>query len=642
MSKSLSPAQPSIPRTLAEIFSGVMERNGPCPLMHKEAGQWNSISTSKFYSMTAGIAAALRGWGISRGDRIAIISENRPEWTIADFAIALSGAVVVPLFPTLSADQTKFLLQDSGARAAFVSTKKQLTKLLSIAEETNIQKIVVMDEPESDRVGIDRPNDDRPDDDRPDDDRPDDDRPDDDRPDDDRPNDDRTGAVSVAAMHEIMGRGISPDPEFESIASRIVPADLASIIYTSGTTGIPKGVMLTHENLATNIAFSLREYTVGPGDISLSFLPLSHITARHVDFAVLYRGGTLAYVSSIDQLPAALKEIQPTFLVAVPRVYEKIHAQLEVKTKGFPKKWIYAWSKAVGNSHKKTILAGAVPRSPSWKLANRLIYSKLRSAMCARVKVFISGGAPLGYNLADWYATMGIRIHEGYGLTETSPVIAVNTPGAHKIGTVGRPLKNVEVRIADDGEILVRGPSIFQSYWKRPDETAAAFADGWFKTGDVGNLDADGFLSVTDRKKDLIKTSGGKFIAPQPIENSLKHNSLIAEAVVFGDQRKSAGVLIAPSFPVLEKWASENNVPFASRQELVEDPKVRTLYQSIVSQVNTKLADFEKLRKVLLLPEELRVEDGMLTASMKLRRRTVEEKYKHLIEKSSPAGAANA
>jgi long-chain acyl-CoA synthetase len=619
MSKSLSPAQPSIPRTLAEIFSGVMERNGPRPLMHKEAGQWNSISTSKFYSMTAGIAAALRGWGISTGDRIAIISENRPEWTIADFAIALSGAVVVPLFPTLSADQTKFLLQDSGARAAFVSTKKQLTKLLSIADETSIQKIVVMDEPESDRVGIDRPNDDRPDD--------------------DRPNDNRTGAVSVAAMHEIMGRGISPDPEFESVASRIVPADLASIIYTSGTTGIPKGVMLTHENLATNIAFSLREYAVGPGDISLSFLPLSHITARHVDFAVLYRGGTLAYVSSIDQLPAALKEIQPTFLVAVPRVYEKIHAQLEVKTKGFPKKWIYAWSKAVGSSHKKTILAGAVPRSLSWKLANRLIYSKLRSAMCARVKVFISGGAPLGYNLADWYATMGIRIHEGYGLTETSPVIAVNTPGAHKIGTVGRPLKNVEVRIADDGEILVRGPSIFQSYWKRPDETAAAFADGWFKTGDVGNLDADGFLSVTDRKKDLIKTSGGKFIAPQPIENSLKHNSLIAEAVVFGDQRKSAGVLIAPSFPVLEKWASENNVPFASRQELVEDPKVRTLYQSIVSQVNTKLADFEKLRKVLLLPEELRVEDGMLTASMKLRRRTVEEKYKHLIEKGSPAGA---
>src|SRR6185312_5914635 len=334
MSNSLPPAQPTIPHTLAEIFAGIMARNSLQPLMFKEAGRWTSISTAKFYSMTAGVAAALRNAGVSKGDRIAIISENRPEWTIADFAIALSGAVVVPLFPTLSADQTKFLLQDSGARAAFVSTKKQLIKLLSIAEETNIEKIVVMDEPESDRVGIDRPNDDRPDD--------------------DRPNDNRTGAVSVAAMHEIMGRGISPDPEFESVASRIVPADLASIIYNSGTTGIPKGVMLTHENLATNIAFSLREYTVGPGDISLSFLPLSHITARHVDFAVLYRGGTLAYVSSIDQLPAALKEIQPTFLVAVPRVYEKIHAQLEVKTKGFPKKWIYAWSKAVGNSHKKT------------------------------------------------------------------------------------------------------------------------------------------------------------------------------------------------------------------------------------------------------------------------------------------------
>lgn len=585
--------------------------------MHKEAGQWKSTSTTKFYSMTAGVAAALRNWGISKGDRIAIISGNRPEWTIADFAIALSGAVVVPMFPTLSPDQTKFLLQDSGARAAFVSTKKQLKKLLPIAGETSIQKIVVMDQQESDQAGIDWTGN-------------------------DRTKKAQSGAVSVASMREIMERGTSPDPEFESVATRIAPDDLASIIYTSGTTGIPKGVMLTHENLATNIAFSLREYSVGPGDVSLSFLPLSHITARHVDFAVLYRGGTLAYVSSVDQLPAALKEIQPTFLVAVPRVYEKIHAQLEVKTKNFPAKWIYAWAKSVGNSHKKEILAGRIPSSLSWKLANRLIYSKLRSAICARVKVFISGGAPLGYNLADWYATMGIRIHEGYGLTETSPVIAVNTPGAHKIGTVGKPLGNVEVRIAEDGEILVRGPSIFQSYWKRPEETAAAFVDGWFKTGDVGNLDADGFLSVTDRKKDLIKTSGGKFIAPQPIENSLMHNSLVAEAVVFGDQRKSAGVLIAPSFPVLEKWASENNVPFASRQELVKDPKVRTLYQSIVNQVNAKLADFEKLKKVFLIPEELRVEDGMLTASMKLRRRMVEEKYKHLMEKAAPADAAGA
>jgi long-chain acyl-CoA synthetase len=575
--------------------------------MHKEAGEWKSISATKFYSMTAGVAAALRNWGISKGDRIAIISENRPEWTIADFAIALSGAVVVPMFPTLPADQTKFLLQDSGARAAFVSTKKQLKKILAIAGETSIEQIVMMDKPEKEQA-----------------------------------NEDLSGTGPAASMHEIMERGTYPDPEFESAASRIVTDDLASIIYTSGTTGVPKGVMLTHENLATNIAFSLREYDIGPGDISLSFLPLSHITARHVDFAVLYRGGTLAYISSVDQLPAALREMQPTFLVAVPRVYEKVHAQLEVKTKNFPAKWIYAWAKAVGSSHKKEILAGRVPGSVSWKLANRLIYSKLRSALCARVKVFISGGAPLGYNLANWYATMGIRIHEGYGLTETSPVIAVNTPGAHRIGTVGKPLGNVEVRIAEDGEILVRGPSIFQSYWKRPEETAAAFEDGWFKTGDVGNLDADGFLSVTDRKKDLIKTSGGKFIAPQPIENSLKHNSLVAEAVVFGDQRKSAGVLIAPSFPMLEKWASENNVPFASRQELVEDPKVRTLYQSIVNQVNAKLADFEKLRKVFLIPEELRVEDGMLTASMKLRRRIVEEKYKHLMEKAAPAGAAGA
>jgi long-chain acyl-CoA synthetase len=590
-SNALQPAPRAIPRTLADVFSGTMSRNNQQALMYKEGGQWKSISAENFYRKIAGIAAALRNWGIAKGDRVALISENRPEWTIADFACVLTGAVVVPMFPTISAEQTKFLLRDSEARMVFVSTEKQLKKILSIRAETAIEKVVIMDQIASDQALF---------------------------------------------MGKLMESGGYPDPEFESRATNISPEDLASIIYTSGTTGIPKGVMLTHGNMASNLSCSLSEYDVGPGDTSLSFLPLSHITARHVDFAVLYRGGSLAYVSSIDQLPMALKEIRPTFMVAVPRVYEKVHAQLEVKTRKAPGKWIYRWSRGVGKSHKKEILVGKAPNSLSWKLANRLVYSKIREGMGGRVKVFISGGAPLGYDLADWYATMGIRVHEGYGLTETSPVIALNTPGAHKIGTVGRPLANVEVRIADDGEILVRGPSIFQSYWKRPAETEAASENGWFKTGDVGNLDADGFLSVTDRKKDLIKTSGGKFIAPQPIENSLKHNSLIAEAVVFGDQRKSAGVLIAPNFAVLEKWAAENAVPFKSRQEIVEASKTRALYQDIVNQVNTNLCDFEKLRKILLLSEELRAEDGMLTASMKLRRRMVEEKYQHLIDGPTP------
>jgi long-chain acyl-CoA synthetase len=260
------------------------------------------------------------------------------------------------------------------------------------------------------------------------------------------------------------------------------------------------------------------------------------------------------------------------------------------------------------------------------------VYSKVRAALGGRIEIFISGGAPLGRELAEWYADIGIRIHEGYGLTETSPVIAVNTPQAHKIGTVGKPLPNVEVRIAEDGEVLVRGPSVFQQYWNKPKETHDAFVDGWFKTGDIGNLGADGFLSITDRKKDLIKTSGGKFIAPQPIENSLKHNALIAEAVVLGDQRKFPSVLISPNFPLLEDWARSQELVFTSRANLVANSEVCGLYQDIVEGLNQNLARFEKLKKVLLVAEEFSAETGTLTASMKLRRHAIEERYRGQIE----------
>jgi long-chain acyl-CoA synthetase len=318
--------------------------------------------------------------------------------------------------------------------------------------------------------------------------------------------------------------------------------------------------------------------------------------------------------------------------VAVPRVYEKIHTQADLKAKGFPKAAIFHWALAVGRAEREKVLAGEIPDSTSWKLANKLVYSKVREGMGGRVRVFISGGAPLGRELAEWYALVGIRIHEGYGLTETSPVIAVNTPTHHRIGTVGQPLGNIEVRIAEDGEILVRGPSVFKGYWKRPEETANAFEDGWFKTGDIGNLDADGYLSVTDRKKDLIKTSGGKFIAPQPIENSLKHNALIAEAVVLGDKRKFPAALISPYFPLLEDWARNNQMSFGSRADLVANPKVQALYEGIIADLNRNLARFEKLKKVLLIPEEFSTEHGTLTPTMKLRRRAIEERYRKLID----------
>jgi len=575
--------------TLNQIFFSIADRNQSCVVKHQVADQWTAISSADLYRDVVGVSRALREWGISKGDRVAILSENRPEWTMADFACLLIGAVVVPIYATLTEDQTAYILRDSGARAVFVSSKKQLQKVLDKRDSTPIERIVVMDEVESD---------------------------------------------GVVCMHELRKNGPAQrDASFDELALSIAtPNDLATIIYTSGTTGTPKGAMLTHGNIASNIACSLNGFDIGPSDTSISFLPLSHITARHLDLALLYRGATLAYAPFIEQLPKALLEVRPTLVVAVPRVYEKVYAKADLSATTFPKNSIYRWALATGRAHRKEILAGKRPASLNWKLANAVLYERVRAGFGGHARCFISGGAPLGRELAEWYADMGIRIQEGYGLTETSPVIALNTPKAHKLGTVGKTLSNIEVRIAEDGEILVRGPSVFQGYWNLPEETRNAFEDGWFKTGDIGNIDADGFLSITDRKKDLIKTSGGKFIAPQPIENSLKHNPLVAEAVVLGDKRKFPAVLIAPAFPLLENWARSHQVSFASRQELVTDRAVRTLYEQIVEDVNQNLARFEKLKKVLLVPDEFSAENETLTASMKLRRRAVEKRYAKEIE----------
>jgi long-chain acyl-CoA synthetase len=575
-------------QTLNDIFFTIVEREPSRVMLHREGEHWIPITSQEFQGRVVALVRALRTWHISRGDRIAILSENRPEWTIADFACLLLGAVVVPVYTTLTAEQTAYILRDSGARAIFVSTAKQLQKIVSIQSQTAIKQIAVMD----------------------------------------------SVADENATSLSLLLRDASPesDPGFAAAARSVTADDLATIIYTSGTTGTPKGALLTHGNMASNIACSLAGFDLHPGQTSISFLPLSHVTARHVDFAMLYHGITLAYVPFVDQFSRALMEVHPTIFVAVPRVYEKIHTQVDQKAKSFPRKQIYQWALSVGRTHKPEILAGKLPASLSWKLANRLLYSKVRAGMGGRVETFISGGAPLGRELAEWYAAIGIRIDEGYGLTETSPVIAVNNPAIHKLGTVGKPLSNVEVRIAEDGEILVRGPSVFKGYWNKDDETRNAFVDSWFKTGDIGNLDADGFLSITDRKKDLIKTSGGKFIAPQPIENSLKHHALIAEAVVLGDKHKFPAVLIAPAFAMLEEWARDNQVSCSSRSELIASPAVLALYQGIVDECNGKLARFEKLKKIILVADEFSAENGTLTASMKLRRRVVEERYRREIE----------
>jgi long-chain acyl-CoA synthetase len=582
-------------RTINEVFFAVVDRDLDSPVLSKRNGKWVSISSREFYRDVVGVSRCLESWGISRGDRVAILSENRPEWAVADFAAMTMGAVVVPIYATLTPEQTIYLLNNSGARTIFVSTNDQLRKVLSIKERTCLERIVVMD---------------------------------------------YVVMPDVTPMQSLMHNGPTErDAEFDARAKNIGPDDLATIIYTSGTTGTPKGAMLTQGNLASNLLHSLDLYDFKPNQISISFLPLSHITARHVDYAMFWHGVTIAYCPFIEEILQCLHEVKPNFFVAVPRVYEKVYNQVESKIGiGFKRK-IYNWAMHVARVHKDEVLAGRKASGLDWKLANILVFSKVKKALGGRIEIFISGGAPLNRELIDWYAGIGIRIYEGYGLTETSPVIALNNPRAYCPGAVGKPLKNVEVRIAHDGEIMVKGPSVFKGYWNMPEETRQAFDGEWFHTGDIGKIDDDGFLSVTDRKKDLIKTSGGKFICPQPIEAKLKANVLVGEVAIIGERRKFPSVIVAPHFPALEDWAKSNGLTTSSREQLVSDPRVQSLYRGIVSDVNKGLAQYEKMKKLLLVNDEFTIANGTLTPTMKLKRRIVEERYRGEIEELYEASA---
>ncbi|MGE5725629.1 MAG: AMP-dependent synthetase/ligase [Acidobacteriota bacterium] len=587
-------------RTINDIFFSVVERDHERVMLYKQGQEWLPISARELYRKVVGTARALDAWGIGHGDHVAILSENRPEWAVADFASMLLGAADVPIYPTLTAEQTLAILQDSGARLAFVSTAEQLKKILAVKERTAIEKVVVMDE---------------------------------------------VGVPAAIPMQRLMtSHGSGRDHEMDARGQSVVPEDLATIVYTSGTTGIPKGVMLTHGNLVSNLFYAKDYFDLGPGQIGISFLPLSHVTARHLDYVLFNCGVTIAYCPAIASMQQYLAEIRPTIFVGVPRVYEKLRDKVLRETGGGYKRKIYDWALRVGGAHRAEILAGKQPLSPSWRVANALLYSKIRHAMGGRVRIFVSGGAALGRDLAGWFADMGIRIHEGYGLTETSPVIAINSPQDHRLGSVGKVLANLECKIAEDGEILVRGPSVFQGYWNKPEETSNAFDDGWFKTGDIGQLDADGFLAITDRKKDLQKTSGGKFISPQAIEIRLTSSSMVAYAAVFADGRKFASALLAPEFAALEEWARARAMSFGSRQQLIEDPKVQALYEEIVAQVNNNLAQYETIKNFVLVPDEFSIADGQLTASMKMRRRAVEQRYRPQIEAlyNNIAGGARA
>jgi long-chain acyl-CoA synthetase len=574
--------------TLADIFFASIAHDVERHVTFKRGSEWQVISSRQLYGYVATLARVLKQWGIHKGDRVAILSENRPEWMIADFACMTTGIVDVPIYATLTADQTLYLLQNSGARVIFVSTLEQLRKIQAIWEQTSLEKIVVMDD---------------------------------------------ISEINVIPMWSLINSA-SPeeDPQFDEEAHRISSDDLATLIYTSGTTGTSKGVMLSHGNLTTCAKMASKQAEWTPGDVYLSFLPLSHVTARHVDYVCYLDGVSLAYCAVFDQLPQMLQEAKPTIIVAVPRVYEKIRAEAERQAGHGLRRKILDWAVRVGEKHKDEIARGETPTDLSWKVANQLVFSKIRQGFGGRGRAYFSGGAPLGKDMAEWFCAVGIPIMEGYGLTETSPTLSVNRRGAFKIGSVGKVNEGVQLKIAEDGEILVKGPTVFKGYWNMPEETRNSFADGWFKTGDIGELDSEGFLSITDRKKDLIKTSGGKFIAPQPIENALKANVLVAQAAIIGDKRKYASVIISPHFPLLEDWARANGVPFTSRQELVASDKVRNLYRGIVEDLNKRLAHFETIKKIVVVPDEFTVATGEITPTLKLKRRVIEAKYKQQID----------
>jgi long-chain acyl-CoA synthetase len=582
-------------KTLNDIFFLVATSTQTRAVLYMDtAGKWQAFTGIQFYQRVRAFAEALKGWGIEKGDRIAILGENRWEWAVADFASLAMGAVDVPIYPTLTSEQTGALLADSGTRVAVVSTKQQYEKVAAVRNKTQVERIVLMDD---------------------------------------------AGVADAVLMSSLLtdadSLGSARDAAFDRAAYDVSSADLATLIYTSGTTGEPKGVMLTHGNIASNVNYSLQGFDISQSDSCISFLPLSHITARHLDYAIYTRQATVAYCSSFEKLPAALKEVQPTVLVAVPRVFEKVRQEAERQASlSGAKRRIFGWAVKTGQKQIETVLQGALPASAAWKIANKLVFSKIQRGFGGRVRYYIAGGAPLGMDTAAWFAGVGIRILEGYGLTETSPVLAINTTGAYRIGSVGKPLSNVECRIAEDGELLVRGPNVFAGYWHKPQETAESFdADHWFRTGDIGRIDEDGFLYVTDRKKELLKTSGGKLVAPQPIENKLKANLFVGQAAIVGDKHKFLSALISPNFVALEEWAKQRGISASTRRELVANPAVTARFQAIVDEVNSTLANFETIKRFHIVPEEWSLAGGELTPSLKLKRRVISQQYANEIAK---------
>lgn len=590
-------------RTIAELPFYMMGRfPKPLTIGRCRGDQIDGLSSKDVFERIRDLSLGFGAIGVSSGDRVAIVAESRPEWIMCDLATLASGAVTVPIYPTLSAAQVRYILQDSGARLAVVSTIDQLVKLQEVRHLLPaLEAVVVMDA----QAGH---------------------------------------AASALTLHEVELRGHArmtgewgAGREFRDAARQVTPRDLATIIYTSGTTGEPKGVMLTHANLIANLEAGSQVLALSQDDVALSFLPLSHGFERMVSFIYLFTGVTIVFAESMDTVARDIGTVRPTVLTGVPRVYEKMQARIVStgEASPAPKAMVFRWSVRAGLAKARARLTGAAPGAivtAKAAIADRLVFSTIRNRLGGRIRFLVSGSAPLGASVLEFFHGIGLPIVEGYGLTETAPILTVNPPDAPRLGTVGRPLPNVELRIAADGEILARGPNVMAGYYNKPEATAEVLKDGWFSTGDIGTLDADGYLTITDRKKDLLVTSGGKKVAPQPIENVLRRSPLIAEAVVLGDRRRYITALILPEFAALERRLQALGRAPAAREDLVTRPDVVALYQEVVDALNRDLSPFERIKRTALLPSEFTVASGELTPTLKVKRRVVEERWRTQIE----------
>ena len=566
-------------------------------LMSKREGRYVAISTDEFEARVRAISAGLRELGLRPGDKVVIFSENRPEWVMTDFAVLCAGGVTVPIYTSLMPEQVKYIINDSDAKMVVCSNRELWLKVEAVRRELpQVRHSIMIDE---------------------------------------------EAPSGVMTLGEVMGRGktaAAADPSaFDTLAEAIKPDDLASIIYTSGTTGTPKGVMLTHGNFVSNSKALDAVTDFVHTDTILSFLPLSHVLERMTTFSFLYKGASIAYAESVDTVAENLTEVRPTIMISVPRLFDKIYARVmdNVLTQPPVKRQIFFWALRVGKKYgakkvrKEPIPAGLAAQR---NLAAKLVFSKIVEKTGGRVKFFVSGGAPLSKDVAEFFYALGITILEGYGLTETSPVLTCNTFPKLRFGTVGTPVPGVELKFAPDGEILARGPNIMKGYYKKEAETREVMVDGWFHTGDIGYLDPDGFLVITDRKKDLIITAGGKNVAPQPIENLIKTNPHILNAVVVGGARKFISALVVPDFEKLEAYARTNGIPFRDRADLCAKDEIRDFMLAEVNRSTPDLASYERVKKVALLDHDFELEAGEMTPTLKVRRSFVEAKYKPVID----------